>query len=84
MQKQHRAILPEDDISKYMGMLEIVQDKGKPLNLLRMEKWILDSPGQAGEYLRKFIKDLYQENKLVKGERVINGTLVNLKNITMP
>lgn len=49
-----------------------------------MEKWILDSPGQAGEYLRKFIKDLYQENKLVKGERVINGTLVNLKNITMP
>jgi hypothetical protein len=26
MQKQHRAILPADDISKYMGMLEIVQE----------------------------------------------------------
>jgi hypothetical protein len=33
-----------------------------------MEKWILDGPGQAGEYLRKFIKDLYQKNKLVKGK----------------
>jgi polyhydroxyalkanoate synthase len=49
-----------------------------------MEKWINDSPNQAGEAYRKFLKELYQENKLIKGELEINGKKVNLKNITMP
>ena len=49
-----------------------------------MEKWIFDSPGQAGECLRQFIKDCYQGNKLVKGEMKIGDRVVNLKNITMP
>jgi polyhydroxyalkanoate synthase len=49
-----------------------------------MEKWIFDSPGQAGECLRQFIKDCYQQNKLVKGEMSVGDRVVNLKNITMP
>jgi polyhydroxyalkanoate synthase len=72
------------NINKYLGMLDIAQDKEKLLNFIRMEKWIFDSPGQAGECLRKFIKDLYQENKLVKGELEIGGRTVDLKRITMP
>ena len=72
------------NISKYVGMLDIAQDREKLLNFIRMEKWIFDSPGQAGECLRQFIKDLYQENKLVKNELEIGGQKVDLKNITMP
>lgn len=72
------------NISKYLGMLDIAQDKEKLLNFIRMEKWIFDSPGQTGECLRKFIKDLYQDNKLIKGELEIGGRKVDLKNITMP
>ena len=72
------------NISKYMGMLDLVQDKQKLLNFIRMEKWIFDSPDQAGECLRQFIKDLYQQNKLVKGEFEIGGRRVDLKKITMP
>ncbi|MDR1685465.1 MAG: class III poly(R)-hydroxyalkanoic acid synthase subunit PhaC [Desulfovibrio sp.] len=53
-------------------------------NFLRMEKWIFDSPGQAGDTLRQFINDLYKENKLVKGELELGGKKVNLKNITCP
>jgi len=49
-----------------------------------MEKWIFDSPDQAGEAWRRFIKDLYQENKLVKGEFELGGRKVDLKNIKMP
>jgi len=49
-----------------------------------MEKWIFDSPGQAGECLRQFIKDCYQGNKLIKGELRIGDRLVDLKNVTMP
>jgi polyhydroxyalkanoate synthase len=72
------------NIRKYVDMLDVIEDREKLLNFLRMEKWIFDSPGQAGECLRQFIKDCYQDNKLVKGEMKIGERVVNLKNITMP
>jgi polyhydroxyalkanoate synthase len=49
-----------------------------------MEKWIFDSPDQAGETFRQFIKDFYQENKLIKGEFELGGEKIDLKNINMP
>jgi polyhydroxyalkanoate synthase len=49
-----------------------------------MEKWIFDSPGQAGECLRQFVKDCYQSNKLVKGKLKLGGKTVDLGKITMP
>jgi len=72
------------NIRKYVDMLDVMEDKEKLLNFLRMEKWIFDSPGQVGECLRQFIKDCYQGNKLVKGELNIGGKTVDLRNITMP
>lgn len=72
------------NIGKYVDMLDVVQEKESLLNFLRMEKWIFDSPGQAGECLRQFIKDCYQGNKLVKGELKVGDRAVDLKNITMP
>jgi len=49
-----------------------------------MEKWIFDSPDQAGEAYRQFIKDFYQANKLIKGEVQIGEHNVNLGKLTMP
>ncbi|MBF0520422.1 MAG: class III poly(R)-hydroxyalkanoic acid synthase subunit PhaC [Nitrospirae bacterium] len=72
------------NVGKYIGMLDVVGEKEKLLNFLRMEKWIFDSPDQAGECLRQFIKDMYQGNKLVAGGLKIGDKDVNLKKITMP
>ncbi len=72
------------NITKYMGMLDVMQDKEKLLNFIRMEKWIFDSPAQAGECLRQFLKDFYQDNKLVKGELKVGDKKVDLKKVTMP
>jgi polyhydroxyalkanoate synthase len=49
-----------------------------------MEKWISESPAQTGECFRQFMKELYQQNKLVKGELEVGGKKVNLKNLTAP
>jgi len=49
-----------------------------------MEKWIFDSPDQAGETFRQFMKDCYQNNLLIKNELMLNGKKINLKNINMP
>jgi polyhydroxyalkanoate synthase len=51
---------------------------------LRMEKWIFDSPDQAGETYRQFLKDFYQENKLIKGEVIIGDKRVDLSKVSQP
>jgi polyhydroxyalkanoate synthase len=82
-------------IDKYVGLFDRIEcepsDTACSLrnqetikNFLRMEKWIFDSPDQAGETLRQFIKDCYQKNLLIKNEMLLNGKKINLKNITMP
>ncbi len=72
------------NVGKYVGLMDNIDNPDVLTDFLRMEKWIFDSPGQAGEAFRKFIKDLYQENKLIKNELEIGGRKVNLKNINMP
>lgn len=69
---------------KYLGLLDILDNQAEVENFLRMEKWIFDSPDQIGEVFRKFIKDFYQGNRLVKGGLVIDGRDVSLRNVTMP
>jgi polyhydroxyalkanoate synthase subunit PhaC len=69
---------------KYVDMIELLDDSEKLQNFLRMEKWIFDSPDQAGEAFRQFVKDFYQQNRLVKGGLAIGGRDVNLQALTMP
>jgi polyhydroxyalkanoate synthase len=69
---------------KYVDLVDILDDKDKALNFMRMEKWIFDSPDQAGETYRQFIKQFYQENGLVKSTVKIGEQTVNLENIKNP
>ena len=69
---------------KYIGLIDILDDKVELENFLRMEKWIFDSPDQAGEAFRQFIKDFYQGNKLINGGLRIGPNEVHLGNVTMP
>lgn len=71
-------------LDKYVGFVENAQNPKAIENFLRMEKWIFDSPDQAGEAFRKFVKELYQKNSLIKGELEIGDRMVDLKRITMP
>ena len=49
-----------------------------------MEKWIFDSPDQAGEAFREFIRDFYQGNKLIEGGLRIGEREVDLTQVTLP
>jgi len=69
---------------KYIGLVDILDDKDELENFLRMEKWIFDSPDQAGQAFREFIRDFYQGNKLIEGGLKIGSKDVDLKNIRMP
>lgn len=75
---------PMMKVQKQQSLTNALEDKDKLMNFLRMEKWISESPDQAGECFRQFMKELYQQNKLIKGELEVGGKKVNLKNLTSP
>ncbi|MGL4667788.1 MAG: class III poly(R)-hydroxyalkanoic acid synthase subunit PhaC [Saezia sp.] len=69
---------------KYLYFIDNLDNKEAVEDFLRMEQWIYDSPDQAGPMLSKFIKDLYQENKLKKNTLKVGERTVNVKNIKCP
>jgi polyhydroxyalkanoate synthase len=69
---------------KYVNFLDIAEDQTQVDNFMRMEKWIFDSPDQAGEAFRQFVRWCFQENRLMKGTLEIGGQRVDLRRITQP
>ena len=69
---------------KYVNMVDLLDDPNKVRNFLRMEKWIFDSPDQAGETFRQFAKYFLQNNGLIEGGVMIGDREVNLKNLVCP
>ena len=66
---------------KYVNLLDVEGDQAQMDNFMRMEKWIFDSPAQAGAAFREFMRWFFQENRLLKGTLEIGGRKVDLKNI---
>ncbi len=75
---------PSMEVAKYFGVMDMMSDKDKMMNYLRMEKWKNDCPDLAGEMYRKYIKDLFRDNKLIKGTFEMDGQRVDLKKMTVP
>jgi polyhydroxyalkanoate synthase len=46
--------------------------------------WLNDNVPVPGEVYREFVKYLYQQNRLVKGQMPVGRHVINLKNITCP
>ena len=71
-------------VQKYVGLVDILDDPRALEDFLRMEKWIFDSPDQAGEAFRQFIKQFYQANGFIEGGIEIGGRAVDLGFVDMP
>ena len=69
---------------KYVSLVDILKDPRQVENFMRMEKWIFDSPDQAGEAFRQFTRMFYIDNSLMKGTAELGGERVDLKKITRP
>ena len=76
---------PMRTLTKYnLDLLEVLDDRKKFINFLRMEKWIADRPHHPGEAAKQWLKDLYQDNKLVRSEFELGGRKVDLKQLKCP
>ncbi|MEE7548207.1 class III poly(R)-hydroxyalkanoic acid synthase subunit PhaC [Xanthomonas sp. Kuri4-1] len=72
------------NLQKYVGLLDILDDRRALEDFMRMEKWIFDSPDLAGEAFREFIKMFYQANGLVEGGVRIGDETVDLAALDLP
>lgn len=72
------------NFGKYADVIDILEDRQALRNFLRMEKWLFGGPNAAGETYKEFVRDFLQGNKLVKGEIVLGGKRVDLKDLKMP
>src|SRR5579859_1430193 len=73
-------------VTNYVGTYVTMWDRimqNKPMETwLAMNKWVNDGVPFPGAAFRQWIRDYYQENKLVKGEIKLRGRRVDLSNIT--
>jgi polyhydroxyalkanoate synthase len=71
-------------VRKYAGLADIADDRDALANFLRMERWIHDSPDQAGAAFAEFVRQFFQQNRLVRGGLSIGGIPVDLRRIECP
>jgi polyhydroxyalkanoate synthase len=71
-------------VGSYVTMWDrILQEKSMD-TWLAMNKWVNDGIPFPGEAFRQWIRDFYQQNKLVKGQIVLRGRRVDLSRVICP
>lgn len=69
---------------KPISLFEKIDDEKFVDDYLHMETWINDNIPVPGEVYREFVKFLFQQNLLVRGQMPVGRHLVNLRHITCP
>lgn len=84
MQSGFLALAPTGSISKWIGLADKFHDPKARTSFAALETWASDNiPFPAGAYVT-YIKELYQQNLLFKGDHWVGGRRVDLKNIHCP
>jgi polyhydroxyalkanoate synthase len=84
MQSGFLALAPTGSISKWVGLADKMHDPRAREAFAALETWASDNiPFPAAAYVT-YIKELYQENLLVRGEHWVRGERVDLARITCP
>lgn len=81
----YNALMPMRlGLQKNLNTPRQLKDQASALSFLRMEKWIYDSPDQAGEMFRQFLTTFFKDNGFINNSVVVSDRPVDLKQITQP
>ncbi|MEW5853798.1 MAG: alpha/beta fold hydrolase [Myxococcota bacterium] len=84
LQSAFKTMATAGMVKKYSDLWERADDEGAVRHFLAVESWLEDNIAFPGGLYRPYIRDCYQDNKLIKSEMVVAGKKVELKKITMP
>jgi len=71
-------------VTKYGTLYDNIDDEDFVENFARMEKWLGDGIDVAGETYVEFLEDVYQGNKLARGEMTLGDREIDLDRIDVP
>ncbi|HVY46889.1 MAG TPA: alpha/beta fold hydrolase, partial [Minicystis sp.] len=84
MQAGFLALRPTSQVAKWVSLLDKLGDAERREAFSALEAWASDNIAfPAAAYVR-YIEELYQQNRLVRGEHAIRGRRVDLGAITCP
>lgn len=69
---------------KYLDLMTGEPDRARIENFMRLERWIFDSPDQAGAAFTEFVTRFYQENRLARRTLTLAGRPVDLAAVKVP
>ncbi len=84
LQSGFLALRPNHALSRWVRTLDEAHDEGARAASAALEAWADDTiPFPAAAYVT-YIQELYQQNRLVRGEHFVRGERVDLARITCP
>jgi polyhydroxyalkanoate synthase subunit PhaC len=84
MQSGFKLMNPIDQVMKPLRTLLDGADELRIRHVTALESWLDDNIAFPGKLYREYIKGLYQDNALVRGELAFGGQKVDLARITAP
>ena len=84
MQFGFHLLRPTMNLSKAVYALDRAWDDLFLDGFFAIETWANDNVSFPGEAFRRYIKELYQENRLIRGEFALRGRIVHLSSIACP
>lgn len=69
---------------RYRALSEIADDDAALRDFLRMERWMYDSPDQAGRAFLEFARECYQHNGLLEGTLTLDGERISPNRFPAP
>ena len=84
MQLPFHLLKPTAQVTKIVYLADRLWDDRFLDSFVALETWANDNVSFPGECYRKYIRDLYQDNLLVRGELEIGGKKVDLRRIACP
>jgi polyhydroxyalkanoate synthase len=79
-----KLLKPTMDLSTFTNLWWNLWDEKYVEGFVALNKWANEYTPFPGEFFRQWVKEFYQENKLVKNELILGGRPVDLSQIRCP
>ncbi len=84
MQSGFKLLNPVDAWSKLMRLHQSAEDEDATRQFVALESWLDDNLAFPGGVYREYIRRLYQDNALIRGDFDVGGERVDLARLTAP
>lgn len=84
MKPAFQMLDPMGNWSKHLAIEEAARDPKKLARALVRERWLEENVPMAGAFAREFVRNAYQEDRLLAGTWTVRGERVDLRSVVCP